>query len=113
MKSLLVVLALTLSGCAVVLPVQHDSIMFSHIVDTKILVDKLNCDNKDWNNAGYYVERLKVYAVLRNDPQADAIVKLEEALIKARGSSNKTFCESALTIQRARVDVIVKAWSGR
>lgn len=113
MKTILVVLALMLSGCAVVFPIDHDPIMFSHLVDTKITVDKLNCDDKDWNNAGYYVERLKVYATLRNDPQADTIVKLEEALIKARGSSNKTFCESVLMIQKTRIDVIIKAWGGR
>lgn len=114
--SLLLVASLT--GCSTTqlslwIPKKHDPVMFSHLVDVKIAVAKLNCDNKDWSDANAKIERLKVYANLRNDPQADAIVKLEDALDKANKSTNKTFCESVVRMNKVRIDVVVDAWKGR
>jgi hypothetical protein len=89
--------------------------MFGHLVDTKIAVDRLSCEEKDfaWTSAEITIERLKVYTSLRNDPQAEAVVKLEDSLKKARESTNKVFCESVLKINKTRIDVIVDAWKGR
>lgn len=115
MKILTFISVVLLSGCSLILPRDHDPVMFGYLVDTKIAVDRLSCDNKDfsWSSAEIAVERLKVYTDLRKDPQADAVVKLEDALGKARESTNKVFCESVLKINKTRIDVIVDAWKGR
>lgn len=105
--------AAILSGCALIFPIPHDPVMFNNLVETKIIVDKLNCDDKNWDKADISIERLKLYTTLREDPQADTVIKLQEAMTKAKESTNKTFCESVLKIQRIRIDVIVKAWGGR
>ena len=115
MKKLIIILALvTLTGCSIILPRPHDPEMFGRLVDTKISVDKLECGNQlMFQNADEYIERLKVYAVLRSDPQADAIGKLQDSIKKAGESKNKVFCESVLKANKVRIDVIVDAWKGR
>lgn len=112
-KLLIAIFTLLLSGCAVIFPIPHDGALFNNLVETKIAVDKLNCNDKSWINAQLNIERLKVYTALRKDPQADAVVKLQEAINKAKESDNKVFCESILKIQRVRIDVITDAWRGR
>lgn len=109
--SLLAVLFLT--GCSVILPIKHDPALFDNLVQVKVAVNKLNCDNKEWSDAQNKIEHLKVYATLRDDPQADAIGKLGEAIEKAKNSNNKTFCESILRINKTRIDVVADAWRGR
>jgi hypothetical protein len=117
MKILTLIPVVLLTGCALILPRDHDPVMFGYLVETKIAVDKLSCEDKEinwnWISAETTVEKLKVYTTLRNDPQAEAIVKLEEALKKAKDSTNKVFCESVLKINKTRIDVIVDAWKGR
>lgn len=116
MKKLLVlwVVAGTMTGCALIFPRDHDPVMFGYLVDTKIAVGKLSCDDKaTWSTAEITIEKLKVYTDLRKDPQADAVAKLEDAVKKAKESGNKTFCESVLKINKTRIDVIVDAWKGR
>lgn len=115
-KLLLISLFIALSGCSTIknlIPRSHDPVMFSHLVDTKIAVDKVSCDDKNWKDTMDKVQRLKVYSQLRSDPQADSIGKLEEALNKANQSTNKTFCESVVKINKTRIDVVIDAWSGR
>jgi hypothetical protein len=109
--SLIAVMFLT--GCSVILPIKHDSALFDNLVKVKVAVNKLNCDNKDWTDAQGKIEHLKVYSEMRNDPQADAVGKLGEAIEKAKQSNNKTFCESVLRINKTRIDVIGDAWRGR
>lgn len=87
--------------------------MFGELVDVKISVSKLTCTDKDWSTTFTQVERLKVYSQMRDDPQADAVTQLEESLTKANKSSNKTFCENLLKVNKTRIDVIAEAWSGR
>lgn len=87
--------------------------MFGTLVDVKIAVDKLSCDDKNWTYAETKIERLKVYTILRNDPQATSVTQLQEAIVKANKSNNKVFCENILKINRTRIDVIVDAWKGR
>ena len=113
MKSLIVAVSLVLAGCSFVMPRPNDGAMFNNVVDVKIAVDKLDCKNKDWNDAFAKIERLKVYTSLRKHPQAKAVEDLESALKKAQESNNEKFCESVVKINRARVDVITDAWRGR
>lgn len=112
-KIVILVLAVSLSACSFIMPRPHDPVMFGNLVDVKIQLDKTNCDNKDWNALSNQVERLSVYASLRDDPQAEAAKQLMVALDKANKSTNKTFCQSILKVQKTRIDVIVNAWSGR
>jgi len=113
MKTLLLLPILFLSACSLILPQPHDPVMFGQLVEVKVAVGKLNCDDKNWKDIQSKVELLKVYTNLRNDPQADSVVKLEEALNKAHESKNKTFCQSILTVNKTRIDVIADAWRGR
>jgi hypothetical protein len=116
MKILLLLPLTLLTACSVLLPKPHDPVMFNQVVSVKILVDKLTCEQKDlnnWDDAGNKIHHLAVYADLRKDPQAQAIIQLQEAVGKARESKNKLFCESVLKINRTRIDVVVDAWRGR
>jgi hypothetical protein len=117
MKTLLLSLTLVLlTGCSTISaiwPKPHDPEMFGMLVDVKIGVESLSCDNKEWTDTKNKTQRLKVYAQLRKDPQADSVAKLQEALEKAQLSTNKTFCESVIKLNRTRIDVIADAWRGR
>ena len=119
MKKLLLILVICLSGCTTLTslwPIPHDPAMVNQIVSVKISVDKLNCEQKDlnnWDDASNKIHHLAVYADLRKDPQAQAIIQLQEAIGKARDSKNKLFCENVLKINRTRIDVVVDAWRGR
>jgi uncharacterized protein YceK len=116
MKAFLLVVVFALSGCSTVAsiwPKPHDSAMFNNLVSTKIAFDKLNCDDKNWVDAETKLQHLKVYTELRKDPQATSIAQLQEAILKAKASDKKLFCETILKINKTRIDVIVDAWSGR
>ena len=114
-KIITALVVLQIAACSVILPIPHDPVMFGYLIDTKIAVDRLSCDEKTWawETAQSQIERLKVYSTLRHDPQAEAAVKLEDAIKKAKDSNNKTFCESILKLNKTRIDVIVDAWKGR
>jgi|LakMenEpi03Aug12_release.lakeMendotaPanAssembly.Ray.scaffolds.fasta_scaffold10154_1 hypothetical protein len=115
MKTILTVVVFTLlTGCSFIMPKPHDSEMFGRLVDVKISIDKLECGNPlMFQNADEQIERLKIYAVLRKDPQADSIQKLQEAIKKAGETKNKVFCESILKTNKTRIDVVADAWKGR
>lgn len=115
MKKLLISFSvLFLTACSFILPRPHDPEMFGRLVDVKIAVNKLECGNPaNWQNTEDYIERLKVYADARQDPQADAIGKLQESIKKAGESKNKVFCESLLRANKVRIDVVIDAWKGR
>lgn len=116
MKKLLVVLSLVmLSACSTIIPPKaHDPVMFGYIIDVKVGLSKISCDDKNtWQPVFDKIETLKTYSASRGDPQADSIAKLEEALNKAKISQNKAFCESAVRISKTRTDVVIDAWKGR
>ena len=115
MKKLTILLfVLSLSACSIIFPRPHDPEMFGRLVDVKLAVNKLECGNPlYWQSTEDYIERLKVYAELRGDPQADAIGKLQDSIKKAGESKNKVFCESLVKANKVRIDVIVDAWRGR
>lgn len=106
MKLTTLLLAVLLSGCAVIFPIPHDGAPFNNLVEVKIAVDKLNCTDKNWNDAFTKIDKLKVYTTLRNDPQAPAVDSLEIALKKAQETKNEKFCESIIKLNKTRVDVI-------
>ena len=119
MKKLLFIAVLCLSGCSTLSnltslwPKDHDPVMFDNLVSTKISVEKLNCEDKNWTDAEDKIQHLKVYAELRKDPQATSIAQLQEAISKAKASDKKLFCDSILKINKTRIDVIADAWRGR
>ena len=119
MKKLLFLAVFVLSGCSSLSnltslwPKPHDPVMFDNLVSTKIAVDKLSCDDKNWTDAENKIQHLKMYSELRKDPQATSIAQLQEAIGKAKASDKKLFCESILKINKTRIDVIADAWRGR
>lgn len=114
MKKLLLVLVVTLSGCAVIFPKPHDPVMFGQAVDVKVGLSKISCSDKsNWQPVLDKVETIKVYTTERADPQADAFVKMQEALNKAKDSKSVVFCESIIKLNKTRVDVVFDAWRGR
>ena len=114
MNRLILVLAVALSGCAVIFPKPHDPVMFGQAVDVKVGLSKINCDDKsNWQPVLDKVETLKVYSSVRGDPQSDAFGKMEEALKKAKESKSNLFCESIVKLNRTRADVAIDAWKGR
>ena len=114
MKRLILVLAVALSGCAVIFPKPHDPVMFGQAVDVKVGLSKINCEDKsNWQPVLDKVETLKVYYSVRGDPQSDAFGKMEEALKKAKESKSNLFCESIVKLNRTRADVAIDAWKGR
>jgi len=116
MKKILVISSvILLSACSTfVAPRSHDPVMFGYIVDVKVGLSKISCDDKKvWQPLFDRIETLKTYSASRGDPQADSIAKLEEALNKAKTSENRAFCESAVRISKTRTDVVIDAWKGR
>ena len=114
MKRLVLVLAVALSGRALVFPKPHDPVMFGQAVDVKVGLSKINCDDKsNWQPVLDKVETLKVYSSVRGDPQSDAFGKMEEALKKAKESKSNLFCESIVKLNKTRADVAIDAWKGR
>jgi hypothetical protein len=114
MKRIILVLAIALSGCAVIFPKPHDPVMFGQAIDVKVGLSKISCEDKsNWQPVLDKVETLKVYSAERGDPQSDSFGKLEEALKKAKDSKSSTFCESIVKLNKTRVDVTIDAWKGR
>lgn len=109
------IIALTLSACSFILPIEHDPVMFGRAVDVKIAMQKVNCVDKEtnWNHLLTTVEELKVYSDERKDPQADNMTQLEDAVKKAHSTKNVNFCESVLDLQKTRLEVTLGAWRGR
>ena len=83
MKKLIVVLAVVLSGCAIVFPKPHDPVMFDQIVYIQTDLNKATCaDPKNWDTLLDRVHHLKVYTNFRNDPQSPAIEREPEEVSK-------------------------------
>mgnify|MGYP003351307906 CR=1 FL=1 len=113
MKKIILVVAVVLSGCAVIFPKPHDPVMFDQVVSIDIAVNKINCSEKDWGNLLDQVHHLKVYTELRDDPQAPAFAQMEESLSKAYSSKNQKFCETLVNLNKTRIAVVEEAWKGR
>ena len=116
MKKLLLLPVIFLTGCMTfILPRPHDPVMFGNLVDIKILSTTVTCDNKEygWQEMIDAINHMKVYTTYRNDPQAENIKGLHEAIGKAYSSTNPVFCKSLLNVQQKRVDVIIDAWKDR
>ena len=105
-----------LAGCMTfIMPRPHDPVLFGNLVDLKILSTTITCDDKDygWKEMMDTINHMKVYSTYRNDPQAENIKGLHEAIGKAYLSKNSVFCSSLLKVQQQRVEVIIDAWKDR
>jgi hypothetical protein len=115
-KTLLLLPIALLTGCMTfIMPKPHDSVLFGNLVDLKILSTTITCDDKNygWKEMLDKINHIKVYSTYRNDPQAESIKGLHEAIGKAYSSTNPVFCKSLLNVQQKRIDVIVDAWKDR
>ena len=115
MKMLFALPLVFLTACSIILPKPHDPVMFGDLVEVKIGMDSMTCrgDKSGWQDTQNKIHKLAVYTDLRQDPQSQSIIQLQEAVGKARDSKNVLFCESVLKINRTRLDVIAEAWRGR
>jgi len=114
MKRLILILAIALSGCAVIFPKPHDPVMFNNLIYIQTDLNKTTCaEPKNWDNLLDRVNHLKVYTHFRSEPQSQAIASLQESLLKAHSSKSVTFCESLLKLNKTRVEVTLDAWKGR
>ena len=114
MKKLILLLAIALSGCAVIFPKPHDPVMFDNLIYIQTDLNKATCaEPKNWDNLLDRVNHLKVYTHFRSEPQSQAIASLQESLLKAHSSKSVTFCESLLKLNKTRVEVTLDAWKGR
>jgi len=116
MKKLLLLPIVLLSGCMTfIIPKPHDAVLFGNLVDLKILSGQVTCDDKQygWKEMLDTINHLNVYTTYRNDPQAENIKGLHEAVGKAYTSSNPVFCKSLMNVQQKRVDAIIDAWKER
>ena len=114
MKKLILILAVALSGCAVIFPKPHDPVMFDNLIYIQTDLNKATCaEPKNWDNLLDRVNHLKVYTHFRSEPQSKAIASLQESLLNAHSSKSATFCESLLKLNKTRVDVTLDAWKGR
>ena len=115
-KTLLLLPIVLLTGCMTfIMPKPHDPVLFGNLVDLKILSTTVTCDDKGyrWMEMMDTINHIKVYSTYRNDPQAENIKGLHEAVGKAYDSKNPVFCKSLLNVQQKRVDVIIDAWKDR
>ena len=115
-KTLLLLPIVLLTGCMTfIMPKPHDPVLFGNLVDLKILSGQISCDEKayGWKEIQDTILHLKVYTTYRNDPQAENIKGLHEAMTKAYSSTNPVFCKSLLNVQQKRIDAIADAWKDR
>ena len=110
---LMLVTTFMVSGCSFIFPIPHDPAMFDRAVELQYSLDNTTCKNKDWSQLEAQVDKIGRYTKYREDPQSENLQQMKGALEKAKSSSNEKFCESVLKLQRSRMDVIFKAWSGR
>lgn len=116
MRLLLLLPTVLLAGCMTfILPRPHDPVIFSDLVEFKILSTTISCEDKEkgWKESLARVNKIKIYSTYRNDPQMVNVKGLHEAMNKAYSSTNPVFCKSLLNVQQKRIDVIIDAWKDR
>jgi len=118
----LVLLAATVSGCAVidrvreVWPRAHDPVMVELWVDTRIALGRVNCDGKDtgWARVADHSQRLADYTEFRRDPQSKNMRGLYEHAQKMSEPATKpAFCKLGIKTAEARLAAARSAWEGR
>lgn len=112
----LTLIAALLSGCSIIMPVPHDPAEAAKLIDVKQKAETLTCGaTKDflrWQLTVDDVRWLNLYTEFRQDSQAKNIEELYIAIQKARDGS-EPYCEATLKLNKTRINVIEKAWSGR
>lgn len=120
MKNLtIVLLALSLSGCAVydkavsLWPRDHDSGLVSGYVNLEVLVDKANCsDKQSFVDPIASADWLNRYVVLRNDPQKEAVNNILTNLQKASAGS-EAVCNRFLSLSKINLKIVKESWGKR
>lgn len=111
----LTLLLVTLSGCSALslLPKKHDPVEVMYLVETKVAVDSLSCDNKDdsWDIAMVNANLLAVYAAYRKEAQFENVKSIGDNLLKAK--DNSVTCNAFLKVAQSRIDILYEAWGSR
>jgi hypothetical protein len=113
MKHITLIAALLLTGCSFIMPIQHDPVMYGHLIDVKVATSKISCEKKEvWKPVLDKLEILKAYTESREDPQAKNMDQLYIAMEKASTGST-AYCEATLKLNKTRIQVLENAWKGR
>lgn len=123
MKRLLTLAVLTsvLTGCAVVQnikdvwPRAHDPVMVQYWVDTKVALDRVDCDAKPTGWAGVVepARKLAIYTDFRADPQQANIKGLALHADRMAQGGSPMFCKLGIQTANDRLNIARKAWEGR
>ena len=117
-----VLLALVMSGCAVidrvreVWPRAHDPVMVELWVNTHIALSRVNCDTTPtgWDRVAGESQRLAEYTAFRQDPQTKNIQGLYDHAVKMADTAVKpAFCKLGIKTAEQRLAAAKSAWAGR
>jgi hypothetical protein len=117
-----VLLAVVLSGCAVVdrvrevWPRAHDPVMVELWVNTNIALSRVNCDTvpTGWTVVADSSQRLAQYTEFRRDPQSKNMQGLYDHSAKmAEPTVKPAFCKLGIKTAEQRLAAAKSAWAGR
>jgi hypothetical protein len=117
----LAVLISVLTGCAVVQTIKdvwpraHDPVMVQYWVDTKVALDRVDCDSKPTGWAGVVepARKLAIYTNFRADPQQANIKGLALHADRMAQGGSPMFCKLGIQTANDRLNIARKAWEGR
>lgn len=108
------IVALILSGCSALslLPKKHDPVEAMYLVETKVAVDALSCDNDDgWDSAMTKANLLATYAAYRKEVQVENAKSIGDNLVQAK--NNPITCSAFLKVSQSRLDILYEVWGNR
>jgi len=120
-KIYILLLAVTLSGCAAVdwvkkvWPRAHDPQLVRQWVDTRTAIDDVDCEKTPtgWALVVEPARKLSLYAEFRKDPQQENLKGLLAHAERMSKGGSKAFCEIGKKTAAQRLDAARTAWESR
>lgn len=118
-KLIIICLALSMSGCLLALPREHDPALAESYVDTLLLINTLDCSKRygfsemDWNTTQRTALFMSEYARFRSDPQKETAAAIPINIVKAKEAKSEKVCNHWLNLTKSRMSALEKAWKGR
>jgi hypothetical protein len=118
---LTLLLAVSLSGCAVVdkvkqmWPRAHDPVLVDRWVTVSLAIERVDCaaTPTGWTDVVVPAEHLARLTEFRNDPQAKNMRGLADHAVRMSKGGSKTFCELGKKTADQRLAAAKSAWEGR
>ena len=110
------IIAVLLSGCSTIRelwPRPHDAVLFDHLVRMDIMIQRVDCEQANWQPAQEQAEHLARYAEWRHDPQAVNLRGLQQSMVKMSQGGSRVFCELGKKTAHQRVAAARTALEGR